>query len=245
MKNSFYFLLILITYFAISCKSYHYYYYETKKYDADYYFTNKEIPDFNGYDYSIIDTLKDGNFHISEFTNDSILIASIYKNSKQAQIGEHKYYFKNGKIKEIINYNQKGMYNGELSTFYENGNKKRHDFYTNDKLDSGTCWDINGKQIDYFDYVKGPGADLKLLSKQLIYPSNLISENVEEKIVIELLLDSSGIPLKFKYDKNHSKEFIEEIARVIKKYGKFMPAIQDGIPTKCRISIPISFSLND
>jgi hypothetical protein len=238
MKNSFYFLLLLIAFIYLSCSSLKD---ESKYFNDVYKFSDIDIE--KDYAYEIVDTLKDGIYNIRHYSKDSILILSFFENSESENVGEYKSWYSNGNLQEIKNYNQKSQYHGEIKTFYENGNKKRHDYFKNNKLDSGTCWDISGKLIKHFDYEKEPTVDLQLLSKSLIYPENMRRISKEDRIYIRLLLDPTGTPIKFKYDNKHSKEFISEIARVIMIPGIFRPAFIENVPIECWITIPINFRL--
>lgn len=51
------------------------------------------------------------------------------------EVGEHKSYFKNGKVRTIVNFDRNGK-NGEFILFYENGNILKKGFYKNYFQDS-------------------------------------------------------------------------------------------------------------
>jgi hypothetical protein len=243
MKNNFYILVCFTAFIAISCVSSYKYRYETKNYNAVYKFTDKDIIIEDDFDYEIIDTLKDGSYYHKQYTKDSNLIA-IYHNNLKPGIGcDLQNWYLNGKLRDSWYRNDKGEFQGIVKSFFENGNKRRLDYYNNGKLDSGTCWDINGNILKHFDYEREPGVNIQDISKNLIYPENLRRLNIEESIIARILIDSSGTPIRFSYDNNHSKEFIDEIARVIMLPGIFTPALRDNIPIMCWVSVPINFRL--
>lgn len=256
-------LIILLSAF-MSCSNYRY---ETKHYNAVYRFSEFETDIENNFSYQIIDTLKNGLILSKQFSKDSILISSFFRNPKNKIVGELKKWYQNGKLKEVKNYSDSGglfgeykyyyengiikqnlnfinaKLNGIVKTYFENGNIRRLDYYTNDRLDSGTCWNSQGNIVKHTDFEKKPDLNMKLFSNNLIYPENLRISNIEERVIIKVYIGANGVPINFKYDNNHSKEFISEIARVVNIPNIFKPAFHEDVPFDCIVDMPVNFRL--
>jgi hypothetical protein len=183
---------------------------------------------------------------VKTLTKDSNLISieSFIDYKKSIHYGESRYFHTGGKLKTLINYNKMGKLDGELKTFYENGTLRRNDYFKDGKLDSGQCFDLTGKEIQHYPYIVLPIIDLDLISLKLTYPENLRKFGSQEKILIRVYVDSTSTPIKFKYSKKHSQEFIDEIIRVLTSYRVFRTGEIDGYPVGQWLVIPFMFRLH-
>jgi protein TonB len=185
---------------------------------------------------------------VKTLSQDSILLSIekfVEKHNKSIPFGESIYYYKNGLVRAKINYNENGKYDKELISYYLNNQMKRHDYYSNGKLDSGKCYDIDGNEIPHFPYKTEPYLDLNLLSKVLVYPEKLRRVGNMDKIRIKVFYDYNGTPLIFKFNKFTKQEFIDEIIRVLTSYNLYTPPKVDGEPFNLWIVIPIQFRLRN
>jgi antitoxin component YwqK of YwqJK toxin-antitoxin module len=120
---------------------------------------------------------KDSNdIHIVQtYSKDSILISIEryidYKNSIHTD--ESRFWYRDGNLKKIINYNKDGKKERKLITYHNNGQIKRDDSYKMDLLISGKCYDSLGNEVQYFPYETDPIVDMKQFSNCLKYPENL------------------------------------------------------------------------
>ena len=64
---------------------------------------------------------------------------------------ENVFYYDNGQIHIKSEY-ENGKLNGEFVSYWENGKLKRKDLYKKGKLKDGTCWNKNGKKVEYYDF---------------------------------------------------------------------------------------------
>lgn len=221
------------------------------KEDDDYFNSEISFVDdstFMNFDNNIkIIQKEEGNIEIIKtLTRDSLLISIekyIRKDNRTIPFGESIFYHQNGKIKALINYNESGEFENELFTYYENGSIRRHDFYKNGNLDSGNCFDRNGNVIPHFTYRIEPYIDLNLMSSKLIYPKKLRQLGIQENFIIKVFFDSTGTPLKFKFNNKNSQEFIDEIIRVLTTYKLYRIPEVDGYPISIWITLPINFRL--
>src|SRR3989339_238973 len=70
------------------------------------------------------------------------------------------------------------------------------------------------------------------------YPNGKI-----KKIILRVLLDTLGTPVKIRYDSDNSIYFVNEIIRVFQNNKLFIPAKIDGYPEFLWVTIPVNFLL--
>ncbi len=76
------------------------------------------------------------------------------------------------------------------------------------------------------------------------YPANLKKAYVTGLVVVELNLDEKGKVIEAQIVKSNRKQ-LEIYAVSAAKNWAFKPALKDGAPVACRISVPIQFSLDE
>lgn len=170
-----------------------------------------------------------------------------YSNYRSKTIdGKYKVYFKNGQLKKEINYNI-GKLNGNLLTFWDNGNPKRVDVYKDNILLIGKCYDYIGNEIPFFKYEQFPefpGGEQALfnyLKKKVQYPYNLIKEGKEGEVVVGFTINKIGSPTNVHVIKGCNNEFDQEAIRVIRCMTLWKPGKLDGEYASVFYSIPIKF----
>jgi hypothetical protein len=185
-----------------------------------------------------------GIYIVQSYSKDSVLISIVrYKDTiNYIQTGESRYCFQDGKIKRIENYNDNGFLDGRILTYYHNGTTKRDDLYNSDSLISGKCYDSLGNEIKYFKCYVEPSIDLKQFQSCLVYPENLRRQDIEERLILQVLINKKGEIVKIKYDNNHSPAFVVEAVKCALK-AKITPSYIDGEPIPIWIHIPITFRL--
>jgi TonB family protein len=87
-----------------------------------------------------------------------------------------------------------------------------------------------------------PSVDLSELQKNVIYPEMALIAKIEEVIVIGVKVSKTGEPILTKVVSGNSTLLIKSAIAAIMK-TKFAPAIQNGIPVDCWVSIPINFRI--
>ena len=230
-------ICIIIT--MVSCSEFNY---VTRNYNTTFVIDSiqafeKELP-------QSVEKDNQGIYIFKTYSYDSILIAiERFKDTiKYLKTGESRYWFEDGKIKRIVNYNDNGLLDGKLLTYYQNGNTKREDLYNSDSLITGYCYDSLGNEIKHFKYYVQPEIDLNELHKCLVYPEYLRRQNIEEYLILKFLVDINGKIIKIEYDNNHSSGFVEEAIKCLLKI-KIEPDFIDGKPIKCWIYTPFVFRL--
>lgn len=90
---------------------------------------------------------------------------------------------------------------------------------------------------------KEPAVDLGKLQSLVEYPEIARKAGVEGKVVIRALIDKSGALKKVAIEASDNTMLNDAAKTAVKKYGRFEPAIQNGQPISCWVSIPIQFKL--
>jgi protein TonB len=77
-----------------------------------------------------------------------------------------------------------------------------------------------------------------------VYPEIARKAGLEGRLVVRVLIDKDGKPQKAQVVKSTGIEAFEESAIDAVMKSSYSPAIQNGRPVKCWMTIPIKFSLN-
>ncbi|KIC95913.1 energy transducer TonB [Flavihumibacter solisilvae] len=92
------------------------------------------------------------------------------------------------------------------------------------------------------DYPGGAGAWARYLNKNLRYPQDAADNEIQGMIVVQFIVDREGAVSDVEAISGPS-ELRDEAVRVIKKSGKWTPAIQNGRQVKSYKKQPITFKL--
>ncbi|MBS1599037.1 MAG: energy transducer TonB [Bacteroidetes bacterium] len=92
------------------------------------------------------------------------------------------------------------------------------------------------------DYPGGPGAWQRYLSKNLHYPDEAVNNEIQGDVVVQFIVDKEGNVSDVEAISGPA-ELRDEAVRVIKKSGKWTPAIQNGRQVKSYKKQPIKFRL--
>jgi len=142
-----------------------------------------------------------------------------------------------------------GKLDGQLLTYWENGNAKRIDEYKNGKLITGKCFNVDGEEIAYFDYQTPPvfsDGEKKLhqyLSKEIKYPKDSRKNKIEGRAVIRFIINTDGSVSDIKILQSVSEDIDNESIRVVEKMPKWTPSKIDGEAVRIFYTLPIQFRL--
>jgi TonB family protein len=89
---------------------------------------------------------------------------------------------------------------------------------------------------------KPPYADNSLIMSKLQYPELAKKAGLEGKVVLRVLVRRNGNVKKFIVENSDSDIFNKSAGDAVMK-TQFLPAIQNGKPVACWLSVPISFKL--
>lgn len=95
---------------------------------------------------------------------------------------------------------------------------------------------------DFIAVEEEPYIDLGELQKKIVYPEMARRSGTEGKVIIRVLVGKNGKPQKAVVQESESS-MLDEAAKSAVMSSTFKPAIQNGQPTICWVSIPIVFKL--
>jgi|YNPMSStandDraft_1061717.scaffolds.fasta_scaffold00014_76 protein TonB len=90
---------------------------------------------------------------------------------------------------------------------------------------------------------KEPGVDLAKLQSLVTYPELARRAGVEGTVIVRVLVTKDGSVSRMLIEYSDNKLLDQAAEEAIRKYGRFTPAIQNGQPIACWVSIPIRFKL--
>ena len=143
-----------------------------------------------------------------------------------------------------------GIVDGKVLTYYESGQLKRSDLFSNNKLIKGKCFDQQGKEIIHFEYEVYPefkeGLDslLHFINKHIYYTASLAESCIQGKVIIAFVVEKDGNLSSFNVlrslDPVFDKIAIEAVKLTTKKWN---PGLIDGEPSNLIFVMPVSFRL--
>jgi len=104
-------------------------------------------------------------------------------------------------------------------------------------------WDKTFTKVEIeSDYPGGQGAWLRYLQKNLQYPQDAIDNEIQGTVTVQFIVDKEGAVSDVEAISGPN-ELRTEAIRVIKKSGKWEPAVQNGRKVKSYKKQPITFRL--
>jgi len=94
-------------------------------------------------------------------------------------------------------------------------------------------------------YPGGPSAWQRFLQKNLRYPDRAIEDNIQGTVHVQFIVDRDGTVSEVTALNDPGGGLAEEAVRIIKKSGKWTPAIQNGRQVKSYKKQPITFRLEE
>jgi TonB family protein len=122
-------------------------------------------------------------------------------------------------------------------------------FAGNIDLDRSGKVEFKGKveeepDIDAFIAVeREPQLDLGKLQKSVVYPDMARRAGIEGRVTVRVLVGADGKARRSVIEDSDNVMLNDAALKAINDYGLFTPAIQNGQPISCWVSIPITFRL--
>lgn len=166
------------------------------------------------------------------------------KRNKKINHGKHRFWDEDGEKRIEINY-YKGKKNGELFSFWKNGEFKRKDYFKNGKLKKGTCWNENGLEVKYYDFEieatfpRGKYELSKYLREKIKIDYSR-GMTINWNVKVKFYVDEKGKPSKpilLVKSRNLKTDIL--IVETILNMPKWNPALQDNIPIGTWVVFPI------
>jgi TonB family protein len=162
--------------------------------------------------------------------------------------GRQIYWYSNGQPSKEAEYKE-GQLNGHFLTYWINGQIKRNDLYEKDSLLEGKCYDPEGIEVPYYDYIiepEFPGGKeaLKLfISSNIKYPASCDRDGIQGEVVLTFLIDPNGLITTIVVVGSVHPDLDAEAMRIIKKMPQWSPAFIDGHVTSYEYTLPVIFRL--
>lgn len=159
--------------------------------------------------------------------------------------GPEREWFEHGQLKKELHYVNDDL-DGNLLTFWENGQAKRVDVYKKHALISGKCFDSSGRIVDYYAFSQLPECPFDIyayLGNNVKYPQKAIDAGITGRVVTEFLILKDGSVSSPKIVKGVHESLEQEALRVIRNMPKWKPAMVDGEPIEFLYTLPVQFSI--
>lgn len=111
------------------------------------------------------------------------------------------------------------------------------------KVEVETIKDKEPEPDDFIPVEKEPVIDIGKLNKLVKYPEMARKANIEGTVHVRALVDKTGKITKAFAEVSDNKALNDAAVKAVLEYGFATPAVMNGQPTSCWISIPISFRL--
>jgi hypothetical protein len=168
---------------------------------------------------------------------------------------------KNGKFQTFWDDNNKvrrqgnllnGFLDGEVISYYKNGNVERKEIYEGRDFVSGQCFTVDGRDTAFYKYVdrslpRFPGGDDNYDSyvvKRRKYPEYCRKNKIQGKVYVYTYFDETGKIYKTQITRKVHPLLDNEALRIINAMPRWEPALSDtGVPEKSERELDIFFEL--
>ena len=164
--------------------------------------------------------------------------------------GIYRNYYETTQLHSVIPY-KNGKIDGELITYWGNGELKRKDKYENGKFISGHIQNTHGKDLPYIDYIilprykKGEEKMNKYIQDNLIYPEEAQTKKISGTVQVMFTINSKGVVKDVSILKGVSPELDTEAKRVIWNMPPWKPGMVDGMPVEMPMVLPVKFVVSN
>ena len=162
--------------------------------------------------------------------------------------GKFREWYGDGQLWKDLNYDQNNL-NGEIMTYWDNGQLKRHELFQSGKSIKGECYNREGQSVDFYAFMVMPQFQggvselMEFLSRRITYPVAMQRIRSEGKVFVGFIVNKEGSVTDVEVIRGVSHEFDEEALRVAKCMPKWNPGMQDGEKVKVHYICPIVFRL--
>lgn len=165
------------------------------------------------------------------------------------QEGMYRKFYESGDLHLVVNF-KNGKMDGDLISYWGEGQLKRKDKYENGNFISGKILNTNGRELEYYPFIILPsfrGGEKKLnayLKKELHYPPSAIEKKVEGIVQVGFTLSDKGVIRDVKLIKGVQEDLDAEALRVVRIMPRWNPKMIDGIGEEMFYIFPVRFELH-
>ena len=99
-------------------------------------------------------------------------------------------------------------------------------------------------KIDMPEFPGGRRELQKFLAENVIYPTAARQMEITGEVVVEFVVERSGVLTGINIVKGLSPELDQEALRVVKLMPKWKAGRKNGVPTRVKMTMPINFKLH-
>lgn len=159
--------------------------------------------------------------------------------------GVQKTWYENGQLFYIENY-RKGKRDGELLAFWEDGTKRRHDFFKKGKLKSGKTWNQNGEEIEHFPVMipaMFPGGQkaLQAYLKENIPRNPEQPKNTLVRVKVSIRINKDGAVEIIKVLEEAPHWYMAVTINALQNMPRWEPGEFMGEPVNVKYALPVTF----
>ena len=112
------------------------------------------------------------------------------------------------------------------------------------KIDEGTqvVKEAEPAPDEFISTEKDPATDIGELQRKVVYPEIARRAGIEGKVMIRVLVGKDGRPKKYLIDQSVNQSLDEAAAKAV-MVSVFTPAIQNGTPIDCWVTVPVQFKI--
>jgi len=162
------------------------------------------------------------------------------------RVGEWKYYYDSARLQATIQY-RKGLTDGELTTYYKSGKRKRVEIDSCGQTTAGACFDEEGNAIKFTPYEIQPEPTFSMplfLQHNLVYPVKAREAGIMGRVIVQFVITPTGQITDVKVVKSVNKWLDAEAVRCLSTMPPWRPGTQDDVPVPVYFTQPISFILD-
>lgn len=205
--------------------------------------------------YCVISFNKNLNKYLKEtYSNDHFLKSQYYYKDAKCDTADGEfidYYLQSNKLK-VKGYLSNNIYNGELTTYWMNGNLRRRDIFEKGEFKEGVCYDSNLNVIPHYDfeiqpkYKNGDNKLIRDIAKNMKYPSEAKKKNIEGKVYTSFVVNKEGKIESIKIVKSIHPLIDEAALETLKKFSQkavFIPGYREMEAVNVQYNIPLNFKI--
>jgi protein TonB len=164
--------------------------------------------------------------------------------------GDFEQYYPDGRL-HILGCYKQGRLDGELKSYWDNGRLKRDDFFSDDYLVRGRCFDSTGAALPHTpfvvmaDFPGGLPAMRNYLSMMIRYPKVARENGIEGEVEVQFTIEPDGRVDNVKVIRGVAPKIDAEAVKVVKHMPRWQPGLLDDQPVAVQHTLPINFQLQD
>jgi len=139
---------------------------------------------------------------------------------------------------------------GEIFTWWENGQLRRHDIFEQHEFIEGQCWDEHGNETDHYPFLTQPSFPggmeklMEFLNSNLRYPPRARSRSITGIVFVNFIVERDGSISGARVISNSHRLLNREALRVVESMPDWESGFEDDFPIRVSFNLPLRFLLN-